>query len=245
LIDENQSVGVSQREGSLRLFLLYVGFRSLEWIIQGGMGMMRTGLRQVRTVLFNAGALLAMGATAFAETPAIDPCKFLTPAEVESVMGKKLKGAPVLKNPVDEVLGEAFGAFVKGVTGNKEQEQMCGYEFITGKSTLKVAVMSWNILVNRPKPVGSTGSVDQVKVSGLGEEAMLERRRGSISAGLKALWGVKEDGESMDREETDGIRTLALAIRKGTQALLIEIWDDTAGDDEKIKALGKKAIGRW
>lgn len=160
-------------------------------------------------------------------------------------MGKKLKGVPALKNPVDEVLGEAFGAFVKGVTGNKDQEQMCGYEFTTGKSTLKVAVMSWNILVNRPKPVGSTGSVDQVKVSGLGEEAMLERRRGNIAAGLKALWGVKEDGASMDREEADGIRTLALAIRKGTQALLIESWDDAAGDDEKLKALGKKAVARW
>lgn len=206
--------------------------------------MKHTGSGRLIGVLVSVGALLALRATAFAEAPAVDPCKFLTPAEVESVMGKKLKGAPALKNPVDEVLGEAFGAFVKGVTGNKDQEQMCGYEFTTGKSTLKVAVMSWNILVNRPKPVGSTGSVDQVKVSGLGEEAMLERRRGNIAAGLKALWGVKEDGASMDREEADGIRTLALAIRKGTQALLIESWDDTAGDDEKLKALGKKAIGR-
>lgn len=206
---------------------------------------MRTQCRRFTAALISTGALLAMGSTAFAEAPATDPCKFLTPAEIESVMGKKLKGAPALQNPVDEVLGGALGAFVKTVTGSKDQERMCGYEFTTSKSTLKVMVMSWSILANRPKPAPSTGSSEQVKVSGLGDEAMLERRRGSIAAGLKALWGVKEDGASMDREEADEIRTLGLAIRKGTQALLIEIWDDTAGDEEKLKALGKKAIGRW
>ncbi len=207
--------------------------------------MRHTGFRQVTAVLVSAGALLALGATAFAEAPAIDLCKLLTPAEVESVMGKKLKGAPAFKNPIGEVIGEDLGDFVKGVIGDRDQDKMCAYEFTTGKSTLKVAVMSWNLLVNRPKPARSTGSVDQIKVSGLGEEAMMERRRGSIAAGLKALWGVKEDGASMDREEADEIRVLELAIRKGTQALVIGIWDDAAGDDEKLKALGRKAVVRW
>ena len=204
--------------------------------------MRRTRSRRFVAVLVSTGAMLALGVTAFAEAPAIDPCKFVTPAEVESVMGKKLKGAPALKNPVDELLG-GLGDFVTEVTGS--QERACSYEFTTSKSTLKIMVMPWETLTQRPKPTPSAGSSEQVKVNGLGDEAMLDRRRLNFAAQLKALWGVKEDGASMDREESSEMRTLALVIRKGKLAMLIEISDDTVGDEEKLKALGKKAVGRW
>ena len=176
--------------------------------------MRRTGSGRFVAGLVSAGALLAMGGIASGETPTIDPCKFLTPTEVESVMGKKLKGGPQLGN-----LYAGFEQSVDEKTHN--QAQACGYEFTTTESLLVIGVMPWEILAQRPKLGPSLGSSEQVKVNGLGDEAVLDRRQ-------------LQDGAS-----------LSLHIRRGKLAILLEILEDTAGDEEKLKALGKKAIGRW
>ena len=199
-----------------------------------------TGSGRFITVLVSAGVLLALGATAFAEAPAVDPCKFLTPAEVESVMGKKLKGAPALKMPGHELLGD-LADFVDEVIGKKER--VCSYEFTNTKSTLSVGIMAWDILTQSPKPAPGVGSLKQVKVNGLGDEAMLDQRRGNIVAGLKALWGVKEDGGAMDREESGDVASLSLHIRKGKLAMTLAILDDAAGDEEKLKVLEEQVEG--
>ena len=123
---------------------------------------MRTGLRQVRAVLFSAGALLAMGATAFAEAPAIDLCKFLTQAEVESVMGKKLTGAPVSRKSDD--------------WGNR----WCEYP----GTDIHVEVEAFNNLRYRYK---GDGEDESVSVPGLGGEAWMSRgiRGGYVSLAMR------------------------------------------------------------
>lgn len=172
--------------------------------------MSRTGSGRFITGLVGAGALLAMGGIASAETPTVDPCKFLTPAEVESVMGKTLKGGPQL--------GNLYAGVEQSVDEKtRTQAWACGYEFTTSESLLVIGVIPWEMLGQRPE----LGSSEQVKVNGLGDEAVLDRRRFQDWA------------------------SLSLHIRRGKLAMLLEILDDTAGDEEKLKVLGKKAVGRW
>ncbi len=153
-------------------------------------------------VLVSAGALLALGATVFAAAPAIDPCKLLTPAEVESVTGHKVP--PVLRNHYE---------------GNKWS---CDYGF-SGEEEFGflLEIGPFRAWLERYTYLSKTA----VSVNGLGGEA----------------W--------MDHDVVGGQGQVLLLIRKGngpwdfdTPALHLRMVD--TAQDEKIKALAKKAIGR-
>ena len=112
---------------------------------------MRTGFRQVTAVLLSAGALLAVGATAFAEAPAIDPCKLLTRAEVELVMGHKIERVEPFK-------------------GEDPTKWGCEYDFGDEEIGLGLEVGPFRAWLERYTFLSKTA----VSVNGLGGEAWMD-----------------------------------------------------------------------
>ena len=135
---------------------------------------------------------LSLSLVAMAAPPAVDPCKLLTPAEVEQVVGK-LKGAPA-----SETLGHGV---------------RCGYDFADEKNEFEIwtSAASWSKALHKD-------AKQPVMASGLGDEAFMDRGK-------------------VDPEDVD------LYIRKGT-TLIVLMTRKGPGDEEKLKTLGRKAVGR-
>ncbi len=136
---------------------------------------------------------LSLSSVSLAAPPAVDPCKLVTPAEVEQVIGK-LKGAPTR-----ETLGHGV---------------RCAYDFADEKNEFEIWATeeSWSKVLHKDakKPV---------MVRGLGDEAFMDRGK-------------------VDPEDVD------LYIRKGALLILL-MTRQHPGDEDKLKTLGKKAVGRF
>ncbi|BCA53220.1 hypothetical protein W02_03600 [Nitrospira sp. KM1] len=135
----------------------------------------------------------ALAPFVLAAPPAVDPCKVLTTAEVEQVVGK-LKGTP---------------------TGDKEGEAgWCNYEFANGKDAMEVWVFPADG-INRGRKV----SKKPVTVKGLGDDAFMDR-------GMHGLDYVN------------------LFIKKQGVTVKLSL-KESAGDEDKLKTLAQKAVGRF
>ena len=154
--------------------------------------MSRITLRCLATALTVYFVSLSTSSVSWGAPPAVDPCKLLTPAEVEQVVGK-LKGAPA-----SETLGHGV---------------RCGYDFADEKNEFEIwtSAASWSKALHKD-------AKQPVMVSGLGDEAFMDRGK-------------------VDPEDVD------LYIRKGA-TLIILMTRKSLGDEEKLKTLGRKAVGR-
>ena len=105
--------------------------------------------RRLASALVCSVAQAAIDSTIQAAPPAVDPCKLLTPAEVEQVIGK-LKGAPT-----SETLGDGV---------------RCGYDFADEKNEFEIwaSEESWSKVLHKD-------AKHPVMVRGLGEEAFMDR----------------------------------------------------------------------
>lgn len=137
--------------------------------------------------------LLTMSSIAESAPPAVDPCKLLTAAEVEQVVGK-LKGAPKADKEGDAA--------------------WCNYEFANGKDAMEVWVFPADGLQR-----ARSKAKNQTPVKGLGDEAFLTR----------GMFGL----DYVDLYIKKGGATVKLALK------------ETAGDEDKLKTLGQKAVGRF
>lgn len=143
----------------------------------------------VTTVIAMAADFPAMS---LAGAPTVDPCKVVTTAEVEQVIGQ-LKGAPKQDK-------EGSAAW-------------CNYEFVNGKDAFEVWVLPADGLERARKQAKKL-----VAVKGLGDDAFMNR-------------GMH------------GLNYVDLFIKKGSATIKLSL-QETTGDENKLKVLGQKAVGR-
>ncbi|SLM49196.1 protein of unknown function [Nitrospira japonica] len=128
-----------------------------------------------------------------AAPPAIEPCKIVTIAEVEQIIGK-LKEAPK--------------------SGQEGEAAWCNYEFANGKDAFEIWVFPASG-IDRARKLAKK----PVQLKGLGDDAFMNR-------------GMH------------GLDYVDIFIKKGSATVKLSLHE-TAGDEDKLKALAQKAVGRF
>ncbi len=148
---------------------------------------------RILCVSFSGYLILWMGSIAESASPQADPCKVLTTAEVEQVVGT-FKGVP---------------------KADKEDDAAwCDYQFADGKDAMEVWVFPADAIDRAKKKAKKP-----VTIEGSGDEALMDR--GAF-----------------------GLEYVDLYIKKGGTTVKIAIRE-TAGAEDKVKALANKAVGRF
>jgi len=136
---------------------------------------------------------ICVSSLVLAAPPAIEPCKIVTVAEVEQIIGK-LKAAPT--------------------TGKEGDAAWCNYEFVNGKDAFEIWVFPASG-IDRARKLAKKA----VQLKGLGDDAFMNR-------------GMH------------GLDYVDIFIKKGSATVKLSLHE-TAGDEDKVKALAQQAVGRF